>query len=205
MWVAVPSTWCLPIFSALNLAPQVGGLAANLGSPPGQVTPPGGCACSYRHQLFLLEADKDLQTIWSSLSCLADEETEALRGDGGCWALQSQLGWDLRSFHVAASPLPRVQDCSYGSTERLREWPSPWDSNFSSSRFLSPCPQLLIYFETGWITHGIEQVSPPNRLWQHVNEGTGQQASLWSLARFSPRSSCRFWLLLGNWQEGSRV
>lgn len=25
--------------------------------------PPGGCTCSYRHQLFLLEADKDLQTI----------------------------------------------------------------------------------------------------------------------------------------------
>ena len=46
--------------------PRLGaGCKPGLSSRPGD--PPGGCACSCRHQLLLLEADKDLQTVRSSL------------------------------------------------------------------------------------------------------------------------------------------
>ena len=80
----MPSTWSLPIFSALNLAAQVGGWLQTWALLQARWPPPGGCACSCRHQLLLLEADKDLQTIRSSLSCSTGEET------GG-----SERGWGL--------------------------------------------------------------------------------------------------------------
>lgn len=100
-----------------------------------------------------------------------------------------------------ASPLPRAQDSSYSSTELLPRTAQPYRLKFQ--QFPVPSP----YLSWDRLNHPRSRTEflLPSGSKQHVSKWTGQQASLWSLARSSPRSICRFWLLLGNWQEGSSV
>lgn len=98
-----------------------------------------------------------------------------------------------------ASPLPRAQDSFHSSTEQLPRRAQPSRLRFQQFSVLSPRTRLPIYFETGWITQGIERVSP--NLLPAACQPANRTASR-SLERFSPGAAA-VWLVLGNWHEGS--
>lgn len=79
------SPWPTPISPALGPCLPSGSSRAPSSPFPGEKMVCGKCNPSSREQTVLLEADKDLQVIKSSVSPhSAHGETEALRGDGGC-------------------------------------------------------------------------------------------------------------------------
>lgn len=132
---------CLPRFAAAPGPP---------GSPcPGKKTVGGKCNPSHREQAVLLEADKDLRVIKSSLSLShsAHGETEALRGDAGRPLRFEEPGGPecgLPGPAVPPTPLPRAQHSFSVQHGSSRE-----DSNFSIFPVLSPCPQLPLNSQTG--------------------------------------------------------